>query len=74
MRASARGGPADVKADGFQFLETAAFRADVRAVAVRAAPVPLLRDKSLLDAHLRARGLDGRRGRGWWRALGHAGL
>jgi hypothetical protein len=40
-------GPAEVKADGFEFLETAAFRADVRAVAVRAAPVPLLRDKSL---------------------------
>jgi hypothetical protein len=30
-------GPADVKADGFQSFETAAFRADIRTVAVRAA-------------------------------------
>src|ERR1019366_7327767 len=36
-REAAITGPADVKADGFQFLETAAFDADVRAVAVRAA-------------------------------------
>lgn len=36
-RKAALAGPADVKADGFQFLETAAFRADVRAVAVRTA-------------------------------------
>jgi len=34
---AAMAGPAEVEADGLQFLETAAFRADVRAVAIRAA-------------------------------------